>query len=183
MYDTFIYMQKELPTQVFFSLGSNQGDRLSMLVNAVERLKLHSAGSIRVSGIYETEPWGFVAEQRFYNAVAEMWFLLTPREVLDLCIETEATMGRQRSAGGGYSSRPIDIDILFYGNRIIMDEGLIVPHPRLHLRRFVLEPMAELAPDFIHPSFHQPIKELLSSCPDKGEVVFIRPFPWKEDID
>lgn len=176
-------MHKELPTQVFFSLGSNQGDRLSMLIKAVRRLALHCTDSFRVSGIYETEPWGFVAKQRFYNAVAEMWFLLTPIEVLDLCLETEAEMGRQRIGGGGYSSRPIDIDILFYGNRIITDERLIVPHPRLHLRRFVLEAMAELSPDFIHPYFNQPIKELLVSCLDQGEVVFISPFSWMEDID
>jgi 2-amino-4-hydroxy-6-hydroxymethyldihydropteridine diphosphokinase len=175
-------MSDKFPARVYLSLGSNQGDRLSYLINAVKRLKLHSEGGVRVSGVYETEPWGFSADQPFYNIVAEMRFRLLPGDLMRLCLETEAALGRKRLKVGEYESRPIDIDILFYGEEIVVAEGLTVPHPRLHLRRFVLEPMAELAPDYVHPLLNKSIADLLFSCPDGGRVMFISSFPWTEDI-
>lgn len=174
-------MNNKLPQRVYLSLGSNQGDRLFLLINALHDLKLQSIGSTRISGIYETDPWGFDADQPFYNIVVEMWFDLPPRNLLNLCLAIENQLGRKRVVGAGYRSRPIDIDILFYGDKIICQPALTLPHPKLHLRRFVLEPMAELTPGFIHPVFKKSIAELLEVCPDQGRVVYLNPFP--EAID
>ncbi|MGC8864278.1 MAG: 2-amino-4-hydroxy-6-hydroxymethyldihydropteridine diphosphokinase [Bacteroidales bacterium] len=174
-------MDKELES-VFLSLGSNQGNRMEYIINAIQQLRPLSEKPLRVSGIYETEPWGFTAPQSFYNLAAELKTKLTPGDFIMKILAIEATLGRKRTEDPGYQSRPIDIDILFFGEKIILSPELTVPHPQLHMRRFVLEPLAELAPLFVHPLIGKTVIELLDRCQDEGKVIYLSPFPRNGDI-
>lgn len=147
-------------------LGSNSGNKRNILSEAIQLLS--SAGQItQQSALYETEPWGFTSNENFLNQVVVFETELSPREFLNHCLTIEKRLGRVRYEDGPrYSSRPIDIDILFCDSRIINSPELIVPHPRIAERRFVLAPLAEIMPDFVHPVFRKTIAELLSSCPD-----------------
>lgn len=155
--------------QVFLSVGSNEGDRLRSLATAYWKLN-ESAGRVdAISSIYETEPWGFKAETYFLNQVIRLNTQLPAGHLMSLLLEIEAGMGRQRKEPG-YHSRCIDLDILFYGERILHTDRLEVPHPRLHERRFILVPLNEIAPDFIHPLLGQSISTLLLNCSDETRV-------------
>ena len=147
-------------------LGSNSGNRQNILSEAIQMLS--SAGKItHQSALYETEPWGFTSNENFLNQVVVFETELSPQEFLNHCLAIEKRLGRVRYEGGPrYSSRPIDIDILFCDSRIVDSPELIVPHPRMAERRFVLAPLAEIMPDFVHPVFRKTITELLFSCPD-----------------
>jgi 2-amino-4-hydroxy-6-hydroxymethyldihydropteridine diphosphokinase len=127
-------------TLAYVGLGSNLGDREALIRRAAELL-----GARRLSTIRETEPWGFEAQPRFLNAVAEVETELEPRTFLDRLLDVERRLGRQR-VGLRWGPRTIDLDLLVYGDRVVDEPGLTVPHPRLHERLFVLEPLAELAP-------------------------------------
>ena len=133
-----------MPT-AYVGLGSNLGDREATIRAAAELI-----GARRLSTIIETEPWGNEEQPRFLNAVAEIETELEPRALLDLLLEVEARLGRERD-GTHWGPRPIDLDLLLYGDRILDEPGLTVPHPFLHERLFVLEPLAELAPDVAIP--------------------------------
>ena len=128
-------------TTAYVGLGSNLGDREALLRRAAELI-----GTARLSSIRETEPWGFEDQPRFLNAVAELDTGLTARRLLDRLLEVERLLGRERT-GPRFGPRTIDLDLLLFGEETIDEPGLVVPHPRLHERRFVLEPLAELAPD------------------------------------
>lgn len=117
------------------------------------------------SSIYETEAWGFDADESFYNRILMLDTSLSPEESLKSCLKIEKLRGRERSHSG-YESRIIDIDILFYDSRIIETEHLKIPHPKMHLRRFVLEPLNELIPHFEHPVFKKKVAQLLRDCTD-----------------
>jgi 2-amino-4-hydroxy-6-hydroxymethyldihydropteridine diphosphokinase len=125
-------------TLAYVGLGSNLGDREGTLLAAAERLGPH-----RLSPIVETEPWGYSDQPRFLNAVAELETDLTPRELLDRLLEVERELGRVRG-GPRYGPRTIDLDLLLYGDLVIDEPGLTVPHPRLGDRMFVLEPLFAL---------------------------------------
>src|SRR5207302_3829580 len=117
-------------------------------------------GARRVSTVRETEPWGYADQPRFLNAVAELETDEEPRALLDRLLEVERALGRTRE-GPRYGPRTIDLDLLLYGDEQLDEPGLVVPHPRLHERAFVLEPLAELAPDLVVPG-RGPLKALLS---------------------
>jgi len=127
-------------TLAYVGLGSNLGDRAALIDRAAQLI-----GATRLSEVRETEPWGYVTQPRFLNAVAEIETDLTPRRLLDHLLDVEARLGRER-IGPKWGPRTIDLDLLIYGDEIIDEPGLVVPHPRLLERRFALEPLADLAP-------------------------------------
>jgi 2-amino-4-hydroxy-6-hydroxymethyldihydropteridine diphosphokinase len=143
---------------VYLSLGSNLGDREGNLRAAIERLQ-----PTRVSRIYETEPVDLRTQPYFLNLVAEIETPLMPMQLLAHTQRIERELGRVRTVPKG--PRMLDIDILFYGSSVIHSAKLEVPHPRLHERRFVLAPLAELAPDLRHPVTHRKVSEMLNALP------------------
>ena len=152
--------------------GGNQGDRKALLDEAIKEMSTIGKIEIR-SSLYETAPWGFESENPFYNQIVVYNTELTPEEVLDKCQATEKQLGRVRT-GTQFTSRTMDIDILFCDSQIINTPRLTVPHPRLAQRNFVLAPLNEIMPAFIHPVIHKTIATLLSECTDtlKAEKKF-----------
>ena len=132
-------------TVAYVGLGANLGDREAALRRAAELI-----GARRLSSIRETEPWGYADQPWFLNAVAELETALEPRALLDRLLAVERELGRDRS-GPRWGPRTIDLDLLLYGDRVVDEPGLAVPHPRLRERAFVLEPLAELAPSLEIP--------------------------------
>ncbi|MCU0455257.1 MAG: 2-amino-4-hydroxy-6-hydroxymethyldihydropteridine diphosphokinase [Bacteroidales bacterium] len=155
--------------RVFLGLGSNLDDREANLNMALCRIAENVGKVIKTSSVYETEPWGFSAEDLFLNMVVEVETRLKPSGLLGRILMIEAKMGRLRS-GKGYSSRIIDIDILIFGDIVLNTKSLVIPHPLIHERRFVLVPFSEIAPDLVHPVLGKDIKSLLKECKDKGKV-------------
>lgn len=185
--------------EIFLCLGSNEGDRLGLILHAGHLIEKF-AGPIRLrSSIYETEPWNMVEAEPFLNQVIQVSCTITPRELLVVLQEIERQMGRLHDERIGipytestlgdpisriqdqasrpeiscltsYASRPIDIDILFYGKAIINTPELIIPHRYIADRRFVLVPMAEIAAKFVHPELEKTIGKLLEDCRDSGNV-------------
>jgi 2-amino-4-hydroxy-6-hydroxymethyldihydropteridine diphosphokinase len=154
---------------VFLGLGSNLGERNEILQEAKTRIAEVIGTVVSVSSIYETEPWGFESENDFLNMVLFVKTELSPSGLLGRILMIESQLGRTR-CDTGYTSRNIDIDILLYDNEIVRDEALVIPHPKMHERRFVLVPLAEIAPEIIHPVFNKSIASLLKSCKDKSLV-------------
>jgi len=155
---------------VFLGIGTNLGEREENLRQAITLIGDHIGIITRVSSVYETEPWGFKSETTFLNIVVMAETKLTPSGLLGRILMIEAMMGRLRE-GKGYKSRVIDIDILFFGNRIFENKVLTIPHPKIQDRRFVLIPLSEIAGDLEHPVFKKSIQELLKKCKDKSEVL------------
>jgi 2-amino-4-hydroxy-6-hydroxymethyldihydropteridine diphosphokinase len=152
---------------VYLSLGSNLGDREANLRAAIERLG--EIGEVKaVSSFYETEPVEVTAQPWFLNCAVKFDTEKMPRQLIAAILAIEQSMGRQRKQQKG--PRTIDIDILFFGSSIIEIPSLTVPHPHLHERRFVLEPLAEIAPDLRHPIFKRTIRELRDALPP-GQTV------------
>ena len=145
--------------RVFIGFGSNLGDRRENISKALELIK-ERCSIVKVSSIYETEPVGYLDQGMFLNGVLEVESKLNCRELLEFLLSIEDELGRVRTIKDG--PRTMDLDILFYGDSIIEEEDLIVPHPRLHERKFVLEPLNELDSEFIHPKLKKSIKELFS---------------------
>lgn len=157
--------------RVFLSLGSNMGDRERNFARAIRHINFGIGQIVDLSGVYETEPWGFDADNKFLNMIVEIVTDLSAQEVLLIALEIEEKLGRIRNDTVGYSSRTLDLDILFYGNKIISDDNLIVPHPHIQNRKFILAPLAEIAPKFVHPTIGMSIQELYDTCSDASEVV------------
>jgi 2-amino-4-hydroxy-6-hydroxymethyldihydropteridine diphosphokinase len=156
---------------VFLLLGSNMGNRLQLLESACSMLQQQPDIWVeKKSSVYESAPWGFEAEQNFFNMALQVHTQLLPQHLLRAAQQVEQRLGRVRAASMGYSSRPIDVDILFYGNEIIDTPLLSVPHPRLHARRFALAPLAEIASGFVHPVLKKTVAALLHECDDTGSV-------------
>lgn len=155
--------------KIFLSLGSNLGNRVDYLRRALEKLTVAGIQFERVSPIYETEPVDFISQPWFLNQVAAAETCLTPFELLDLCLGVENRLGRRRMRAKG--PRSIDIDILLYDNLVIKRPTLTIPHALFHSRRFVLIPLAKLAPDLVHPILNHSIRSLLDHCADTASVV------------
>ena len=165
-------------------IGGNEGDRVSLLMQAIIEIASRIGTVSAASSLYETEPWGFEAEQNFLNQALVVDTDLSPEEVLKEALAIEKDLGRIRPSEDKnpfsapnppfsvkkYSSRPMDIDLIFYNNDIVDTPALQLPHPRMHLRRFVLQPLAQIMPDKIHPKFRKTISQLLAECTDEGVV-------------
>jgi 2-amino-4-hydroxy-6-hydroxymethyldihydropteridine diphosphokinase len=149
---------------VFLLLGSNLGDRKLLLNEAIERIEADVAPVLQASSVYETQSWGKTDAPDYLNQVLRLQTEMTARQVLNKILAVELLMGRRRKEKWG--SRTIDIDILFYGDAIIDEPDLKVPHPEMHKRRFTLEPLAELAPEFEHPGIKKNILQLKNELID-----------------
>jgi 2-amino-4-hydroxy-6-hydroxymethyldihydropteridine diphosphokinase len=154
---------------IYLCIGGNLGEREANLEEALEFIDFNFGDVVGVSSIYESEPWGMSDVPNFLNQVVHIQSELTDKELLEEIADLEEFFGRERSSQG-YVSREMDIDVLFIDEEVISTEALQVPHPRISERRFVLEPMAEIAPEFIHPELKQAVEVLLKACSDKGKV-------------
>ena len=154
--------------KVYLLTGGNMGNRQAMLEQAKNRIQKEIGVISACSEIYETAAWGKADQPSFLNQALEITALLSAREVLSGVLSIEAKMGRFRQAKFG--PRIIDIDILLYNNAIINEPGLIIPHARLAGRRFALTPLAEIAPDYVHPILKETIGTLLLNCKDELPV-------------
>jgi len=153
---------------VFLALGSNLGDRQATLAAALERLARRGFATRLRSSDWLTEPVGGPPQGWFLNLVVAGETSLEPAALLAACLATEHELGRVRTLRN--APRTLDVDILFYGDRQLELPGLVLPHPRLQLRRFVLAPLAEIAPALVHPRLGRTAAELLAGCPDRSQV-------------
>lgn len=158
---------------VYLSLGSNKGDRVGYIQQATKMLN-ETAGIelVRTSAFYETEPWEADTNGWFVNAVIEIKCEHDSKELLNICNSIEAQLGRNRSVEGFYGDRTIDIDILFFGDEVINNEDLVIPHKHFHERAFTLVPMLELAPNFVHPELKKTVSELHDAL-ENPEMVYL----------
>ena len=147
----------KMPNTVYLGLGSNEGNRAALLEQAIALLAEKAGTVVSRSSILETEPWGFASEHKFLNMVVAINTTLTPTRLLDVTQRIERQLGRRKKTSSNYQDRPIDIDILLYGNRIIHTTRLDVPHPLILQREFVWRPLLEIAPDILWPLTHQPL--------------------------
>ena len=152
---------------VFLGLGTNLGSRAENLSAARERLAAKMR-VLRASSVYETEPWGFREQPAFLNQVLQVETELSPLRLLRFLKRLEQQLGRTENFR--YGPRLMDIDILFYDQSVINTRRLQIPHPLLSERAFVLVPLAEIAPEFVHPVLGRSVRELLRDCPDKESV-------------
>ena len=157
-------------TTAYIGLGSNVGDRARHLEDGARLLVERTGARARVSPVYETAPLDYVDQTSFLNAVVELAGELPPPfELLDICLTIEVALGRRREIAKG--PRTLDLDLLLYDACVTRDDRLTLPHPRLHERRFVLEPLSDLAPDAMHPTLGRTIRELrdaLESSPGQA---------------
>ena len=167
---------------LYLLIGGNQGDRQQMISNATDLIQQNIGSVVACSNLYETAPWGSFGEddntQNFYNQALKVDTTLTPLEALKEALDIERMLGRQRvtpldapnpkgsATQPVYHSRPIDIDLIFYDSLVIDIPGLTLPHPRMAHRRFVLTPICDIAPDFVHPILNKTCLQLLQECPD-----------------
>jgi 2-amino-4-hydroxy-6-hydroxymethyldihydropteridine diphosphokinase len=156
---------------IYLLLGSNLGNKIRNL-SLAEELIGENIGKLRQkSSLYQSPPWGFDHKEDFLNQVLQIESEYSPERVLEKIIEIEKYMGRKRPVKSGlYLPRIIDVDILFYNDLIQETPSLTIPHPQLHLRRFTLIPLNEIAPDFIHPVLKLSVHDLLESCYDRSKV-------------
>ncbi|MDP4184489.1 MAG: 2-amino-4-hydroxy-6-hydroxymethyldihydropteridine diphosphokinase [Bacteroidota bacterium] len=156
-------------TKSYLILGGNQGNKENYRLCAIDEIRNRCGELISLSQVYLTEPWGFECDDLFWNQAVCIETQLSPESLLEELLDIEHRLGRIRDKAG-YQSRTIDIDILYYDDEIITTDKLIIPHPKIHLRRFVLCPLCDIAPDYIHPVFGKSNLQLLNECPDKNKA-------------
>ncbi len=155
--------------------GSNEGNSKDILLNAKRDVTNILDADPLVSSLYQSPPWGFMAENNFLNQalIFTSAIEINPLALLHRLLDIERSHGRERKRETGYQSRTLDIDIILIGDRRINHPSLVVPHPKIQERRFVLEPICELMPDIVHPVYNKPFSELLRECDDPSEVTRI----------
>ena len=162
-------------SRVFIGVGSNEGERLACISRALQALNaVPGIRVVQMATILETEPVGGPPQGPYLNTAAELQTTLTPRELLTTLQAIEHRLGRTPSSQR-WIPRPIDLDILLYDDRVMAEPDLVIPHPRMHERRFVLEPPAQLAPDLVHPILHRTTVELLAEIPISSPTRFLSP--------
>jgi len=148
--------------EVYLGLGTNLGDKENNLNMAMDEIRKRVGEITSLSAFYTTEPWGFDSLNSFLNAVCKVNTALSPSETLSVTQAIEKDLGRlKKSVGGQYSDRLIDIDILLYDDLVLNTSDLVIPHPLMHQRTFVMEPVTEIAPELVHPMLHRSMKEIL----------------------
>ncbi len=155
--------------KVYLSLGSNLGNRLANLQKAIFRTQQQVGLVLDISSVYENPAIGFEGDD-FLNICISVLTPLEPKALLDTLLGIEQEFGRVRSQGDGYSSRTLDIDIIYYGHEVIRTEDLVVPHPQMQNRNFVLKPLSDIAPQFYHPIFQKDTRNLLQECRDRSKL-------------
>jgi 2-amino-4-hydroxy-6-hydroxymethyldihydropteridine diphosphokinase len=154
--------------KAYLLTGGNIGDRIEYLSKAKHTISKWCGEILQESSIYETAAWGMENQEPFLNQVLQLQTILEPEELLQSILQIEEELGRKRQLK--YGPRTIDIDILFFNDEVVDEQGLKIPHPQMQNRRFVLVPLNEIAPDKIHPVFQKPVSQLLAECPDLLEV-------------
>lgn len=157
--------------QVFIGLGGNLGNKRENIENAIKLIEERIGAVKQKSNIYQSPPFGFESNDDFYNSCIEVSTTQSPEQVLNHTQLIEQHLGRSnKSSNGIYSSRIIDLDILFFNDLIIQTESLVIPHPKLHERKFVLLPLIEIAKSKIHPVTHMSILQILENCVDESSI-------------
>ena len=156
--------------EVVILLGANLGDRKAMFSQVKTYITEHIGDRLKESAIYASKAWGFASNNEFYNQVIVVETEFSAHDVLLRCQAIENHCGRTREKGNEYEDRTIDIDLLYFNNDIVDTDDLIVPHPFLQERRFTLEPLCEIMPDYVHPIFLKTNAQMLKECRDKGNV-------------
>ena len=158
-------------TRCYLLFGSNQGDKLQLLEQACTYINNRCGMLVERSSLYNSEPWGFEAEEWFLNVLLVVETELDPDTLMERLLDIERELGRVRHPEiEGYTSRTVDLDILYYGDQIVRTAKVTAPHPRLHERRFALMPLCELVPDFLHPESGLSQQQLLEKCHDTSKV-------------
>lgn len=172
---TYQLINHRFMEQVFIGFGANLGDRFAIIKEAIRLIHINLGEVVSQSSLYESEPWGYESNELFVNGVLEIATNLSPLELLLGLKGIESTLGRKEKTSVTYSDRLIDLDILYYSDKNLNMSDLIIPHPHIYKRRFVLEPLVEIAPNFIDLRFYKTTRELLKECSDTSvlkKIVF-----------
>jgi 2-amino-4-hydroxy-6-hydroxymethyldihydropteridine diphosphokinase len=156
--------------RAFIGIGTNSGGREGNIDSALNLIGGKSGSLLKISPVYETEPWGFRSSEKFLNLVAEIDTWLSPADLLASLLAIETLMGRRRD-GSRYTSRVIDLDIIYYDALVLASSGIVIPHPLMHERKFVLVPLCDIAPDFVDPRWGKSVSRLLAECRDTDTPV------------
>ena len=156
--------------QTVLLLGSNIDNRFDLLASASSLITARIGQLAAASSIYESDPWGYDSKNSFLNQAVLIKTNFSPEKVLETCLSIEAKLGRTRLKNKTYADRNIDIDVLLYEELIICTDNLEIPHPRMHQRRFCMEPLAEIAPNWVVPTFQKTTSQVLALCSDPSKI-------------
>ena len=156
--------------QTVLLLGSNIDNRLDLLASAISLIIAQIGQLVAASSIYESDPWGYDSKNPFLNQALLIKTNLSPEKVLETCLSIEAELGRKRLKNKAYADRNIDIDILLYEELIVCTNNLEIPHPRMHQRKFCMEPLTEIAPNWVVPTFQKTTSQVLALCSDHSKI-------------